>query len=557
MAVASDGPPRIAILASDVAARIAAGEVVERPASVVKELVENALDAGARSIEIVVEGGGLELIRVSDDGSGIPSDQVELAFSRHGTSKLRSDAELERLPTLGFRGEALPSIAAAAYVTCQTRSRWDDLGVSAVFVDGRLLRAEPLARQVGTTIVVEELFVQLPARRKFLRTRTGESGLCTQVAGHLALSRPAVAVRLVVDGRQVFRTPGDGDLRGAALAVRGLAFARDAAGLGPLELRGPTGRSLAQVHGLLGPPREQRAARSGLSIFVNGRWTQNRSLAHAIEEGYRTAIRTGRHPAAIVFVELPPEAVDVNVHPAKSEVRLAAERELYGPLQRAVLEALPRQQQAWDDQADQAAGGFGLEADGPRILGQVGATYIAVEGERGLYLVDQHAAHERVLLEELRSSSGDWATGQQLLTPEVLDLPPAGGLEPTEVCAALEALGFQAEPFGLSSVLIRCLPAVLVERRALEGLSEALDSLVDSPGGLPWQERLSLELACKTAVKAGDRLTSEEMLALVRRLGETGLAEHCAHGRPTSLLLSHSQLARQFGRETGRRKRDA
>lgn len=545
----SPGPPQIAVLPPEVAARIAAGEVIERPASVVKELVENALDAGARRIEVLIEGGGLDRIRVADDGRGIPAGQVELAFSRHGTSKLRSDADLGRLATLGFRGEALPSIAAVAEVTCATRATDEPIGVSLALSGGRVGERSALARQPGTTISVEELFAELPARRKFLRTRATEGGLATQVAGHLALARPDVGVRLVIDGRCVFSTPGDGDLRAAALAVRGAGFVRGAHLLGPLELATPAGQPLGRLHGLLGPTREQRSGRSGLSLFVNGRWVQNRTLRHAVEDGYRTFIRTGRHPVAIVFLEVPPETVDVNVHPAKSEVRLLRERELHSGVRAAVLAALPLTQHRWDEEADEQAGAeLALSADAMRVLGQVAATYIVVEGALGLYLVDQHAAHERALLEELRGRSARGQQRQGLLAPEVVELPPAAGLSPDEVCAALLGLGFEAEPFGAASVLVRAVPAVLAERRALAGLEAVLDGLAETAGRPDWREALSIELACKTAVKAGDSLAADEMLALVRQLGEVELGETCAHGRPTSLLLSHSQLARQFGR---------
>jgi DNA mismatch repair protein MutL len=539
----------ISILKPEVAARIAAGEVIERPASVVKELVENALDADARRVEVLIEGGGLELIRVADDGCGIPGEQVELAFQRHGTSKLRTDADLEHLATLGFRGEALPSIAAVAEVLCQTRSSHESIGVGLRLSQGSVVEQRSLMRQPGTTVTVEELFGELPARRKFLRARTTEGGLAAQVVMHLALARPDVAFRLVADGRQVFATPGDSDLRSAALSIRGPAFVRGAFELGPIDLPDERGQRLARLHGLLGPTQEQRAGRSGLSLFVNRRWVQHRALSYAIEEGYRTFIRTGRHPVAVVFLEVPPETVDVNVHPAKTEVRLLRERELYSGLRDAVLAALPHTQSTWDDEPpEEADPRLGFSADGLRVLGQAGGTYIVAEGDLGLYLVDQHAAHERALLERLRDNAARGREQQQLLAPEVMELPPAAGREPDEVCATLADLAFQVEPFGSASILIRALPAVLAERSALAGLEEALDLLADEPERPDWRERLSIELACKTAVKAGDRLGPEEMLALIQCLGESRLSETCAHGRPTSLLLSHNQLARQFGR---------
>jgi DNA mismatch repair protein MutL len=538
----------IAVLPDEVVARIAAGEVIERPASVVKELVENACDAGARRIEVLIEGGGLERIRVADDGCGIPAEQVELAFARHGTSKLRHDQDLGALRTLGFRGEALPSIAAVAEVRCQSRAVGEQVGLDLRLSGGRPVERRPLARQPGTTITVDELFAELPARRKFLRARTSEGAAAVQVASHLALARPDLAFRLVVDGRQVFATVGNGELRAAALAVRGAGFAQGAHLLGPLDLVGERGLQLGRLSGLLGPTREQRAGRTGLSLFVNGRWVQNRALFHAVEEAYRTHVRTGRHPVAILFLEVDPAAVDVNVHPAKSEVRLLHERELYGRLHQAVLAALPLQQHAWAEMLDgEQEAPLPLDASPLRVLGQAGGTYIVAEGAQGLYLVDQHAAHERVLLEQLRAGS-QRELRQALLTPEVVDLPASVGLEPEQVSAALLELGFEAEPFGASAVLVRALPAVLAERRALAGLEEALDLLAEGNHGLDWRERLSLELACKTAIRAGDQLSPAEMLALIQQLGETHLSETCAHGRPTSVLLSHHQLARQFGR---------
>jgi DNA mismatch repair protein MutL len=538
----------IAVLPDEVVARIAAGEVIERPASVVKELVENACDAGARRIEVLIEGGGLERIRVADDGRGIPADQVELAFARHGTSKLRHDLDLGALRTLGFRGEALPSIAAVADVRCQSRSADEAVGFEVRLTGGRPIERRPLARQPGTTITVDDLFAELPARRKFLRARATESATAVQVASHLALARPDLAFRLVVDGRQVFATTGSGDLRAAALAVRGAGFAQGAHELPAIELTAEQGRHLGRLWGLLGPTREQRSGRTGLSLFVNGRWVQNRALSHAVEEAYRTHVRTGRHPVVIIFLEVDPAEVDVNVHPAKNEVRLLHERQLYGRLHQAVLAALPVQQHAWAELLDPSEEQpLPLGASSLRVLGQAGGTYIVVEGEQGLYLVDQHAAHERILLTELRANA-DRRSRQALLAPEVVDLPATVGLEPEEVCAALGSLGFEAEPFGRAAVLVRTLPAILAERQALAGLEEALDLVAEGDGGPDWRERLSLELACKTAIRAGDPLSAAEMLALVQQLGETHLNETCAHGRPTSILLSHHQLARQFGR---------
>jgi DNA mismatch repair protein MutL len=397
------------------------------------------------------------------------------------------------------------------------------------------------------TITVYDLFADLPARRKFLRARSTEAALCAQVAGHLALGRPDVAFRFISDGRSVFSTAGDGDLRTAALAVRGGSFARGAAELGPLELVDERGAWLGRAHGLLGPTQEQRAARTGLSLYVNRRWVHNRALGHAVEEAYRSYVRTGRHPVAAIFLELPPNQVDVNVHPAKSEVRLLREREIFQRLREAIRQALPPVQQIWDEH-EPLAELPGTEAGPARVVGQVGNTYLVVDGAMGLYLVDQHAAHERVLLERLTVSRVGDLDRQTLLAPELVQLSGDFELGPEELASALVELGFEAEPFGPDGLLVRALPAVLAQRNALAGLEEALRSLGGPSGGPSWRERLAVELACKTAVRAGDTLSSEEMAALVAQLGETRLNQTCAHGRPTSILLLHDQLARQFGR---------
>ncbi len=572
--------PEIHLLDPHLAAKIAAGEVIERPASVVKELVENALDAGAAWVRVEVDGGGTDRILVADDGCGIRSEEVELAFRRHATSKLATEEDLSHLHTLGFRGEALPSIAAVADVTCTTRSPGERVGLQ-YQVEAGAIEQTPVARQAGTTMLVEHLFARFPARRKFLRSRSTEAAACLQAVAPLALAFPNVQVTVVLDGREALRSPGDGRLRSAALAVLGGEAERHLLDVPETSDQGEGG-SAVRVDGLCGTGSYNRSGRSGIFVLVNQRPVQNRSLGFAIAEAYGSLVPVGRHPVAVLRIEVPPEEVDFNVHPSKLEVKLLRERAVYGAVQRALRTALAEGEWSlptWSGTAPTdgtAPGGGWLGArDGEgarpapspadlleggerleslRVLGQVGRTYLIAEGDAGLYLVDQHAAHERVLLEELREQLGGHAQRQLLLEPLVVDAPP-------EVLALVEheaeevaRLGFDVEAFGTRQLIVRAVPALLASRQPGGVLAESLLALATNAHGLTcdpqstWVERLALVLACKTAVRAGDPLDAAEMAALLRRLGEATLCRTCAHGRPTAILLSHAQLEREFGR---------
>ncbi len=539
----------IATLPAAVAARIAAGEVIERPASVVKELVENALDAGARRITVALRGGGIERIEVADDGCGIAAAEVELAFARYATSKLRSDDDLAHLSTFGFRGEALPSIAAVADVALTTRTADATGGVRLTLRDGLVIERRPLGRPVGTTVEVRDLFSRLPARRKYLRSASTEAALVVQLVGQMALACPEVAFTLAVDGKPVLSTDGSGDRARAALAVLGQKVSRD---LVPVDWSAPDDwPATVRVRGLAGHRAAHRPNRSGISLFVNRRLIQSRALTTAVEEAYRTLIPTGRHPIVVLDLEVDPAEVDVNVHPAKAEVRLLRERAVFGAVQRALHEALAR--------AGVARGWAGAEVDGQdsaqepqlrglRVLGQVSQTYIIAEGEAGLYLVDQHAAHERVLYEELRLAQLAGQRAQLLLEPISLELDPATVALAEAHRADLTLAGFEVEPFGSSTVLVRSIPALSRQVDPVRFAQEVLIALGEAGPADDWRERLRILASCKAAVRAGDPLTPEEMLGLLERLGEKELCRTCSHGRPTALLLSHRQLEQEFGR---------
>ncbi|HZU07513.1 MAG TPA: DNA mismatch repair endonuclease MutL [Chloroflexota bacterium] len=562
----------IRVLPPSVAARIAAGEVVERPASVAKELVENALDAGARSVVVEVAGGGVDLLRVADDGAGVPPDEVPLAFARHATSKLADLDDLRRLTTLGFRGEALPSIAAVAEVQFLTRPADQPDGTLLVVHYGTQVELRRAPRAPGTTVTVEHLFGRLPARRKFLKAPSTEAGHVAHLVSQLALGWPQVRFDLRIDGRQVLTTPGRGDARAALAAVYGPAAARAL-----LALPDESAEGGVRVRGYVSPPELHRGTRSGLTLFVNGRLVYSRTLLYAIEEAYHTLLPVGRHPLALLWLEVPPEEVDVNVHPTKQEVRFLRERVVFAALQRAVRSVIAaaagvpvlagggRPAPPATLQPPPAPSPTGtLFPAGPatdtaplpppprlarlRVLGQVGLTYITAEGDAGLYLIDQHAAHERVLLEQLRRNAARREGVQYLLEPQPVDLSPAQAAALRDRWDDLAALGFVVETFGPRTLLLRAIPAPLKPTTIARVLHETLEALAEETEPTDWRERLCLLLACKAAVKAGQVLSLEEMCALLEQLDETELGRTCAHGRPTAVLLTHSQLEREFGR---------
>ncbi len=559
----------IRVLPPEVAARIAAGEVVERPASVVKELVENALDAGATRIGVQVEGGGIALIRVTDDGCGIPAEELPLALERHATSKLGPDGDLAAVATLGFRGEALPSIAAAADLEIVTRVPGAAAGALLRTRDGRREPVRPAAAPVGTTVTVRGLFARQPARRKFLRTPAGEAAQVAQVVSHYALAYPEVAFTLTLDWRRALVSPGSGDPREAAAAVYG---ARVAAAL--LEVRGEEAGVV--VRGLVGPPDLARASRAHISLFVNRRWVQHRRLVYAVESAYETLLMNGRHPLAVIDVSLDPAEVDVNVHPAKAEVRFRAEGEVFRVVQQAVRRALVEASPvptAWPSEADAAAEPEPATWRLPepealprpvappptpmpgrlvlpvlRVVGQVAATYVVAEGPAGMYLIDQHAAHERVLYERIRARQGGPPTVQALLEPVVFEPTPAQAAALAAYEAELAALGFALEPFGERAVLIRAVPAEMAGRDAARTMAEFLDAMVAGGPPVDRAERAAMTLACHAAVRAGKTLTVDEMRELVRLLEACAAPQTCPHGRPTMVHVSAAALEREFGR---------
>ena len=605
-------PRPIQVLSDQVINQIAAGEVVDRPASVVKELIENAMDAGATQINVEVVDGGRQLIAVTDNGCGMGRDDALLSVERHATSKIRNVADMERIQTLGFRGEALAAIAAVAHFTLASRPAAELAGTELALVGGKLVDVKETGCPAGTSIQVRRLFFNVPARRKFLRSDATELAHVRQVLVMYALAHPGVGFRLVVDGREVYRLAA-----GASLAER----LRELLGADLARMLRPVSFQAAEVtvSGGAGLPAAARQDRSGQYLFINGRPAGAPVLSHALHEAYRTLLPAGRYPAVFLFLTLDPALVDVNVHPTKKEVRFrhpAAVRDALIAALRAALQAPA----AGDDAglspagaaapptpafagqrllipdlpdhrafsyprlpmvAPAAAGGVqppglappaghppgddaGRAAPSPapagaaapwswcRVLGQVGGLYVVLETEDGLVLMDPHAAHERVLYEQfMRQVLAHQVRSQGLLAPESVELLP----REMEAIGAhrdkLRQMGFGLAEFGGTAFIVDALPACLGNvsaRSVLTAVAATLQQGGVRGGTERWAEDSVAQAACKAAVKARDTLRLEEIEKLVVALAGTEMPYTCPHGRPTIIFMSFDELNRKFGR---------
>jgi len=553
----------IKVLATEVVSKIAAGEVIERPASVVKELIENSLDAGATQIAVEAQGGGVELIKVSDNGEGIPASELELAFHRYATSKIGNLDDLEKISSLGFRGEALPSIAAVAEVEILTQTSSEVAGSYLDLRKGKVVHRESRARPQGTTITVRRLFRYFPARLKFLKSVNTENSHIAHLVSQYALAFPEVKFSLVLDKRPSLRTTGNGDLREVVNEIYGSEVAQRM-----LKVEQKDG--LAKVGGLTSPPSLARSNRNYLSFFVNRRWVRSPLLTRATEEAYRGLLMDGQHPVAVISISLPAQELDVNIHPAKAQIKFCHEQAAFSSVQKAIEEALARTPIAsskavpfsvssgqWqsprmlmdNEPAFVVAQLPTMELPVLRVLGQLANTYIIAEGPNGLYLIDQHAAHERILYDRI---SAQWAQKevevQGLLQPITMELSPR---EEETLRASKEFLaefGFTIEPFGNRSYVIRAIPALMAKANIIEIISALLDSLASKESPHPWEEKIAQSLACHGAIRAGQQLSNEEMRELIKQLEQTKQPRACPHGRPTMIHLSSHQLEKEFGR---------
>jgi DNA mismatch repair protein MutL len=703
-------------LEPDVAAKIAAGEVVERPASVVKELIENSIDAGSTQIRVELAHGGLQLIRITDNGCGIAADELPLALARHATSKVWQIDDLEHIRSLGFRGEALASIAAVAEVALLSRQRDAEQGAQIGAANGQLSPVSAAASPEGTTVTVRNLFSAVPARLKFLKSRNTEVSHCHHLLEQYALAYPEIRFNVFSDGRQILATPGDGQLSSVLVEVYGLQVAEQMVSVAS-EQQGDDGEQ-PLVSGYVSRPSCYKSTRQHISFFVNRRWVLSRMLTAAVEGAYHSLLLSGRHPIAVINIQLDPALLDVNVHPAKTEIRFLKERRVFAAILRAVRAALleepqmprwkPRDERdegreeepeaqgvapleapddslqdedmaalfttqneerneatsfprdnpwltvteeengtrppllsrLWqshvhttegtpaeatpansveaatrsaqrgartdDDSVQRAHGAPGVqkgqraqriqkgqEAEVPlappavsdqepdmfpraveqqeellagksvdprqarrlphlRVIGQLGQSYIVTEGEQGMYLIDQHAAHERILLERMVATlKARTPLSQLLLTPIELELAPSEFEAIEEYMAQLEAIGFKLESAKDQRLLVHAVPSVLVKQMNAHSLHELLLE-VTAPESLghteTWEERALANVACKAAIKANYFLTVSEMREMIEQLEQTRAPYSCCHGRPTMVHFSLPALAHEFER---------
>ncbi len=580
----------IRILADEVASQIAAGEVVERPASVVKELLENALDAGASHISVLIEQAGKRLIEVSDDGCGIPAGEMKLAVARHATSKLASADDLFHIRSLGFRGEALASIGSVSRMTFHSRAQDAQLGARLVIEAGTVSALEQAGLPIGTVVRVEDLFYNVPARLKFLKTDQTERNQISALVTRYALAYPNIRMTLIQDGKPVLQTNGNGDRREVLAQLYGVETARQMLEVS-LEEEG------ASIAGFISPVALTRSNRKEITFFVNGRWVQDTSLSSALLQAYHTLLMVGRYPMSIMLVELIPEDVDVNVHPAKAEVRFRQPDKVFSVVQRAVRRALlayspvpqvssgywkplPESARvidpAWEMSAEtnpildeqeiqDEEGGKGTEAAQQaslpsgkipllRLVGQVGAAYLVAEGPDGLYLIDQHAAHERVLFERFMRLKPSAIPSQTLLEAHTVQLQPAAAQMLQQHLAILARIGFDVEEFGPNTFRVRAIPAIFSGSDPAAALRVVVEDFEEDETPLQSEEenRIVARICKRAAVKAGHVLSPDEQTALLRDLETCQSPRTCPHGRPTMILLSVDLLERQFGRRGSR-----
>lgn len=589
---------RVALLPDAVASQVAAGEVIERPASLVKELVENSLDAGARSIEITIQRGGIALVRVTDDGCGMDRDDALLCLERHATSKMRTGADLAAIATLGFRGEALPSIASVSRFRLSTREPGALAGTEVLVNGGKIETVRDAGDAPGTLVEARSLFYNLPARRKFLRAEATEASHVENQLHLLAIAHPGVRFTFVRDGRKVFQlAPAAGLLD----RIRDLAGEESAGELIPLEAV----QEGLRLSGFIGRAGVSRSTRGGQRVFVNGRAVDNAVIGQALREGYHTALMKGRYPVAYLFVQMDPAAVDVNVHPAKREVRFREPGAVREAVTAAIRRALESDRADWSRTfhqpplpvsspppppppvarpapppppstgqlfppprpaptpapapaaihrvEDRPAAPAPPTSAGPFALrGILGKLYVLMENANGLVLVDQHAAHERILFEEMRRrlEAGD-IISQKLLLPLTLQLPPPDADWLLRHLPALQKMGIGLEHFGSDSFKLDSLPPYLHVAEPLplvREIIEALQAAGDGASRTRLGEEMIAKTVCRHAIKANDRLRESEVVRLVEDLLACELPYCCPHGRPTMIQLSYGELEKKFGR---------
>ncbi|HFI0159566.1 TPA: DNA mismatch repair endonuclease MutL [Streptococcus suis] len=620
--------------------QIAAGEVIERPASVVKELVENSIDAGASQIEIRIEEAGLKSIQITDNGEGIAPDQVALALRRHATSKIKNQADLFRIRTLGFRGEALPSIASVSHLTIETATDQHTHGLCLVSKGGVIESEEPISRPVGTQMTVSDLFYNTPARLKYVRSQQAEVSHIADIINRLSLAHPEIAFTLVNEGRELMRTAGTGKLRQAISGIYGIASAKKMVEIEAEDLD-------FQVSGYVSLPELTRANRNYISIFINGRYIKNFLLNRAILEGYGSKLMVGRFPLAVISIEIDPYLADVNVHPTKQEVRISKEKELMTLIREAIIKALKEQdlipdalenlaqsstrprvkvkaeqgtlplkesnlyydtvkqdfflkpevvaedikpleedKQAPQEVPEENAvksvqfaerhSGESADPEHPTLsakelakladkldqeetstfpeleyFGQMHGTYLFAQGKTGLYIIDQHAAQERVKYEYYREKIGQVDnSAQQLLVPYIFEFPQNDALNLAHKMDALRQVGVNLEEYGVNQFILREHPIWMKEEEIESGIYEMCDMLLltDQVSIKQYRAELAIMMSCKRSIKANHALDDYSARDLLRQLSHCQNPYNCPHGRPVLVHFSKSDMAKMFRR---------
>jgi len=637
---------RIVVLSEEIANKIAAGEVVERPASIVKELVENSIDAGATDITVELEDGGCKSVKVIDNGSGIEREDVALAFERHATSKIHSYEDINSVASFGFRGEAMPSIASVAYVELLTRRKDDLEGTKAVIEAGKIKEITPAGCPAGTQISVTKIFARVPARRKFLKTEATEQGACLDAVTRLALAHPDIRFKVLVNGKETFAAPEVDDVSKRISMVVGDDFSLHCISVN-------TQKDNLSLRGFISRPEYTKSNSRSIYLFVNKRFVRDNSITHAVLSAYRQIIEPRRYPAAVLFLDLPAEDVDVNVHPAKLEVRFRNSRSVYDLVSRAIAENLsgaeisksnfiyrlesneapkvdlvsrrkyrkdsasvftPAQERiasrpfglfsrqnlqqaissdlltrdtvaekpdaAYESDAVPAKENINLSGENDiapakddiissnesdiallkeninfsdlEYLGQFSNTYLVFSGDDGLVLIDQHAAHERIILEKLKKSTPQkQVVSQSLLILEIVNLTPGQISLFPEYIEFLREIGLEIEIFGKDAVVVKAIPATLSQIKISEMISDIADQLNENnqmPSLQEKKEKILASLACRAAIKANNVLSTEEVASLCRQLEETPYNLTCPHGRPIVINFPLSEIERMFKR---------
>lgn len=586
---------RIKILPDILSNKIAAGEVVERPASVVKELVENALDAGSSKIIVEIENGGRKLIRVSDNGVGMDRDDALLAVERYATSKIFTDDDLFAIKTLGFRGEALPSIASVSRFTMETRDADSPAGTMIEIDGGKLKNVTEIGAPVGTQITVRQLFFNTPARRKFLKTVNTEMGHITDVFSAISMAWPSVQFRLLHNDKTVKNLNASANPADRVIDLIGGDLRKQ---LVKIDLQDDK----TELDGWISTSRITRSTSRNIYIYVNGRYVRDRVIQHAIMEGYERRLMKGRFPAGVLFIKVPPDTVDVNVHPAKQEVRFVEHRRIHDAIKTTVAEALSRTENPdWRPpmenhlpEVSEAAIDFkpfrkkpepprishpekmNRSNDSPpekkpeqrfsqselwernrfddlKVVGQIHNTYIVCESDRGVVFIDQHAAHERILFETLKNRNADLpAAAQKLLIPETFDLTYKEADILKKLIPGFAEIGFEIEPFGGLTFVITAVPSLLAEKDIKPMIREVVEKIADmdipeNDLGRLLDESLVL-MACHDAIRANQRLSDQQIAELLKRLKTCEDPSHCPHGRPTWIEWTTSVLEKSFRR---------